>query len=104
MEGIKTYKNNLDYEASLFDPYYQSDSVSSTKIISEFEYVYFLVETKETVLKNYRNYDLEYLNHLKKLEHVFIVVLKIIHLKQMPMKLVSNIYVNYIQLVICHYA
>lgn len=64
---MKTYKVDLDYEASLFDPAYQEDSSASRKIIREFEYVFFLVEKEKSILKNYKDYDKIYLEHLKKL-------------------------------------
>lgn len=64
---MKTYKVDLDYEASLFDPHYREDSPESQKIIREFEYVFFLVEKTQCCLKNFKNYEIKYLDHLKAL-------------------------------------
>jgi hypothetical protein len=61
------YKVDLDYEVSLFDPHYEEDSPASQKIIREFEYVFFLINNKKTILKNYSSYDQSYLDSLKKL-------------------------------------
>lgn len=64
---MKTYKVDLDYEASLFDPAYQEESAASKKIIREFEYVFFLVQKEKCVLKNYKDYEKRYLDHLNRL-------------------------------------
>lgn len=62
---MKTYKVDLDYEAFLFDPSYREDEPQYQKIIREFEYVFFLVNKDECRLKNFRDYDKNYLNKLK---------------------------------------
>lgn len=62
---MKTYKVDLDYEASLFDPDYSANSSASKKVIREFEYVFFLVQKEKCVLKNYKDYEKKYLDHLK---------------------------------------
>jgi hypothetical protein len=62
-----TYKVDLDYESYLFDTNYQEDSLASKKIISEFEYVFFLVNQESCQLKNYVDYSDEYLNSLRAL-------------------------------------
>jgi len=64
---LKTYKIDLDYEASLFDPNYQENSPGTLKIIREFEYVYFLVQKEKTILKNVKSYEKKYLDHLSAL-------------------------------------
>lgn len=65
-----TYKVDLDYEASLFDPQYQEDSPTNQKIIKEFEYVFFLVNQKKAILKNCRSYQKSYLDMLSKMGFV----------------------------------
>ncbi len=67
---MKTYKVDLDYEAFLFDPDYREDSPASQKIIREFEYVFFLINKENCVLKNIRPYDKNYLTKLKSLGFV----------------------------------
>lgn len=67
MVVLKTYKVDLDYEASLFDPAYQEESAANQKIIKEFEYVFFLIEKEKYILKNYKNYDEKYLDSLRAL-------------------------------------
>ncbi len=67
---MKTYKVDLDYEASLFDLNYTEDSSSNQKIIREFEYVFFLVEKEKAILKNLKSYEKKYLDHLKSLGFV----------------------------------
>lgn len=62
---MKTYKVDLDYEASLFDPNYLEDSPANLKIIREFEYVFFLIEKEKSILKNLKEYELTYLNSLR---------------------------------------
>lgn len=64
---VKVYKVDLDYEASLFDPDYVENSLASLRVIREFEYVYFLLEKEKTILKNMKEYDSSYLDHLKNL-------------------------------------
>lgn len=64
---MKTYKVDLDYESSLFDPNYSADSSASKKIIREFEYVFFLIEKEKCILKNYKDYENKYLESLKSL-------------------------------------
>lgn len=64
---MKTYKVDLDYEASLFDPLYNADSPASKKIIREFEYVFFLVNKEKCALKNFKDYEKKYLHHLQSL-------------------------------------
>lgn len=61
---MKTYKVDLDYESFLFDPLYREDSPQYQKIIREFEYIFFLVNKNPCILKNYRDYDKNYLNKL----------------------------------------
>lgn len=67
---MKTYKVDLDYESFLFDPNYIEDSPASLKIKREFEYVFFLINKENCVLKNSRLYDKNYLNKLKGLDFV----------------------------------
>jgi len=64
---MKTYKVDLDYESSLFDPVYSADSSASKRIIREFEYVFFLIEKEKCILKNFKDYEKKYLEHLKTL-------------------------------------
>jgi hypothetical protein len=64
---MKTYKVDLDYEASLFDPHYNPDLPKYQKIIREFEYVFFLVEKEKSILKNSKDYEKKYLDHLRSL-------------------------------------
>ncbi|AUN99635.1 hypothetical protein C0V70_16275 [Bacteriovorax stolpii] len=64
---MKTYKVDLDYEASLFDPRYDEGSAASLKVIREFEYVFFLINQEACHLKNIKQYDDNYLKHLKSL-------------------------------------
>jgi hypothetical protein len=67
---MKTYKVDLDYEASLFDPLYKADSTSSKKIIREFEYVFFLVNREKCALKNFKDYEIKYLENLQSIGFV----------------------------------
>lgn len=67
---MKTYKVDLDYEASLFDPAYKPDLGKFQKIIREFEYVFFLVQKEKCILKNYKDYEKKYLDHLRALGFV----------------------------------
>lgn len=67
---MKTYKVDLDYESFLFDPNYTEDSTANLKIIREFEYIFFLVNNEECILKNARDYEKNYLNKLKGLDFV----------------------------------
>lgn len=67
---MKTYKVDLDYESFLFDPNYTEDSVSNLKIIREFEYIFFLVNQENCILKNARDYEKNYLNKLKGLDFI----------------------------------
>lgn len=67
---MKTYKVDLDYESYLFDPNYREDLPAYQKVIREFEYVFFLINKEECALKNYRDYDKNYLNKLKALGFV----------------------------------
>lgn len=67
---MKTYKVDLDYESFLFDPNYTEDSVANLKIIREFEYIFFLVNQENCILKNARDYEKNYLNKLKGLDFV----------------------------------
>jgi hypothetical protein len=67
---MKTYKVDLDYESFLFDPNYTEDSVPNLKIIREFEYIFFLVNQENGILKNARDYEKNYLNKLKGLDFV----------------------------------
>jgi hypothetical protein len=61
---MESYKVNLDYEAYLFDLNYNGNSQKSIKLIKEFEYVYFLTQNEKSILKNYQNYDADYLSLL----------------------------------------
>ena len=65
---MKTYKVDLDYESFLFDSNYTEDSVANLKIIREFEYIFFLVNQENCILKNARDYEKNYLNKLKGLD------------------------------------
>lgn len=65
MKTQKAYKVDLDYESFLFDPFYVEDSPASLKIIREFEYVYFLMNKDQSVLKNMKDYSRDYLHSLK---------------------------------------
>lgn len=67
---MKTYKVDLDYESFLFDPSFTEDSVANLKIIREFEYIFFLVNKDECILKNARDYEKNYLNKLKSLDFI----------------------------------
>lgn len=67
MAVLKTYKVDLDYEASLFDPRYCEDGLSNQKIIKEFEYVFFLINQEKAILKNYQNYEKLYLENLREM-------------------------------------
>lgn len=62
---MKTYKVDLDYESFLFDPAYREDSLQYQKIIREFEYIFFLINKDPCILKNYRDYDKNYLTKLQ---------------------------------------
>jgi hypothetical protein len=62
---MKTYKVDLDYESYLFDPLYREDSPQSLKIIREFEYIFFLVNQENAILKNTKEYSKKYLSTLK---------------------------------------
>lgn len=62
---MKTYKVDLDYESYLFDTSYREDLPVYQKIIREFEYIFFLINKEACVLKNYRDYDKNYLNKLQ---------------------------------------
>ncbi len=62
---MKFYKVDLDYESWLFEKNYDELSASSKKIISEFEYVFFLINREEAILKNVKDYDTKYLEQLK---------------------------------------
>lgn len=64
---MSTYKVDLDYEASLFDPYYLESSPANHKIICEFEYVYFLIQKEKSILKNVKTYEKKYLEELSSL-------------------------------------
>lgn len=67
---MKIYKVDLDYESFLFDPNYTEDSTANLKIIREFEYIFFLVNKDDCILKNARDYEKNYLNKLKGLDFV----------------------------------
>ncbi len=67
---MKTYKVDLDYESFLFDPNYIENSPASLKIIREFEYVFFLINKENCILKNSRSYDKNYLNKLRGMDFV----------------------------------
>lgn len=67
---MKAYKVDLDYESFLFDPNYTEDSAPNLKIIREFEYIFFLVNKDECILKNARDYEKNYLNKLRGLDFV----------------------------------
>ena len=64
---MQTYKVDLDYESFLFDENYIEDSSSSRKIISEFEYVFFLINKESCRLKNCVQYEPYYLDTLRAL-------------------------------------
>jgi hypothetical protein len=64
---MKIYKVDLDYESFLFDPNYREDASNYQKIIREFEYIFFLVNKNPCVLKNYRDYDKNYLTKMQNL-------------------------------------
>jgi hypothetical protein len=66
-KSMQTYKVDLDYESYLFDENYKEDSTLSKKVISEFEYVFFLVNKDPCRLRNCIQYDQSYLNTLKTL-------------------------------------
>lgn len=61
---MKTYFVNLDYESFLFNPLYKDSDPKNLKMIKEFEYIFFLVNTEECILKNVNQYSNDYLNHL----------------------------------------
>lgn len=64
---MPVYEIDLDYEASLYDPAYNSQSAHSLKTIKEFEYIFFLLNQQKCTLKNKREYTSDYLNHLRQL-------------------------------------
>ena len=64
---MKCFKVNLDYEAYLFDQNYRVNSHKSMAMIKEFEYVFFLVNNEQCFLKNYANYQNNYLEKLQSL-------------------------------------
>ena len=67
---MKTYKVDLDYESSLFNPQYQEKAPSNLKIIREFEYVFFLIQKEKCNLKNSKGYEKKYLDTLKSIGFV----------------------------------
>lgn len=67
---VRTFKVDLDYEASLFDSHYQELAPANQKTIREFEYVFFLVQKNKSILKNIRSYDKKYLEKLQALGFV----------------------------------
>ena len=62
---MNIYKVDLDYESFLFDPAYRGDAPQYQKIIREFEYIFFLINKDPCILKNYRDYDKNYLTKLQ---------------------------------------
>lgn len=62
---MKTYQVDLDYESYLFDPAYDAQSSSTLKKQREFEYVFFLINRENCILKNCRGYSEKYLKSLK---------------------------------------
>lgn len=70
MVKLNTYKVDLDYEAFLFDSTYIEDAPVNQKIIREFEYVFFIINKEKAILKNYKTYGEDYLEHLKKMGFV----------------------------------
>lgn len=67
---MKTYKVDLDYESFLFDPVYREEAPVNLKIIREFEYIFFLVNKEDAILRNARDYEKNYLNKLSGLNFV----------------------------------
>ncbi|MDO9341134.1 MAG: hypothetical protein Q7T72_11505 [Bacteroidales bacterium] len=65
---------NLDYEAWLFDPNYLAESPANLKIIREFEYIFFLTNKENCILKNFKKYDTSYLEKLKKMGFIIPVL------------------------------
>lgn len=64
---MNTYKVNLDYESYLFDPQYKENSQKSISMIREFEYVFFIINKEKCALRNFREYDHEYLEKMSQL-------------------------------------
>lgn len=64
---MQIYKVDLDYESYLFDENYQENSSASKKIISEFEYVFFLINREPCRLKNIAHYEKQYLEKIQSL-------------------------------------
>jgi hypothetical protein len=62
---VDTFRVDLDYESFLFDLNYIENSPLGLKVIKEFEYVFFLVNKENCILKNIRSYDKNYLTKLK---------------------------------------
>ena len=60
----KAYKVDLDYESFLFDPNYFEENPANLKIIKEFEYVFFLINKDQAILKNIKTYQKSYLENL----------------------------------------
>lgn len=65
--SLKTYLVNLDYESELFDPNYKEFGPKYLKVIREFEYVFFLINKEECILKNIVDYEESYLRKLTEL-------------------------------------
>lgn len=68
--NMKIFKVDLDYESYLFDLKYDENSSQNQKIIKEFEYIFFLANKDDCILKNLKNYDKNYLQSLKDLGFV----------------------------------
>lgn len=66
----KAYKVDLDYESFLFDPNYFEENPANLKIIKEFEYVFFLINKENAILKNIKTYEKSYLENLASLGFV----------------------------------
>ena len=67
MEDRKAWKIDIDYESYLFDPAYEEDNEKYSKVVKEFEYIYFICCNKESILKNTRSYEASYLQRMQNL-------------------------------------
>lgn len=67
---MNCYKVNLDYESFLFDPSYKEQSPKFLSMIKEFEYIFFLINKENCILKNHLEYEETYLNSLRALGFV----------------------------------
>lgn len=63
------HRVDIDYESYLFDPSYTEKEEKYLKLIKEYEYIYFLINTENnSILKNHKIYHQDYLDYLKDLQ------------------------------------